>query len=78
MVDKGRYRRLMGKLIYLFHNILDIDLCVSLTSQFMDNPNEEHLEMVYRILTYLKLTPGKGLYFRKTLRKDIEIFNDVD
>lgn len=44
----------------------------------MNNPNEEHMEAVYRILRYLKLTPGKGLFFEKNQRRDIEVFSDAD
>ncbi|RVW63221.1 Retrovirus-related Pol polyprotein from transposon RE1 [Vitis vinifera] len=47
-------------------------------SQFMNNPNEEHMEAVYRILRYLKLTLGKGLFFEKNQRRDIEVFSDAD
>ncbi|RVX20746.1 putative inactive protein kinase [Vitis vinifera] len=38
----------------------------------------EHMEAVYRILRYLKLTPGKGLFFEKNQRRDIEVFSDAD
>ena len=76
-VDKGRYQRLVGKLIYLSHTRPDIGFSVSMVSQFMNNPNEEHMEAVYRILRYLKLTPGKGLFFEKNQRRDIEVFNDA-
>ncbi|RVW82434.1 Retrovirus-related Pol polyprotein from transposon RE1 [Vitis vinifera] len=33
---------------------------VSVVSQFMHSPTEEQMEAVYRILRYLKMTPGKG------------------
>lgn len=59
-VNKGRYQRLVGKLIYLFHTRPDIAFAVSVMSQFMYSPCEEHLEAGYRILRYLKGTPGKG------------------
>ena len=49
-----------------------------MVSQFMNNPNEEHMEVVYRILRYLKVTPGKGLIFEKNQRRDIEAFSDAD
>ena len=77
-VDKGKYQRLVGKLIYLSHTRPDIGFSVSVVSQFMNDPTEEHMEAVNRILRYLKMTPGKGLYFRKNTRKDIEVFVDAD
>ncbi|RVW58950.1 Retrovirus-related Pol polyprotein from transposon RE1 [Vitis vinifera] len=78
LVDKGRYQRLVGKLIYLSHTRPYIDFSVSMDSQFMNNLNEEHMEAVYRILRYLKLTLGKGLFFEKNQRRDIEVFSDAD
>ncbi|RVW97919.1 Retrovirus-related Pol polyprotein from transposon TNT 1-94 [Vitis vinifera] len=59
-VDKGRYQRLVGKLIYLSHTRPDIGFSVSVVSQFMNNPTEKHMTAVIRILRYLKMTPGKG------------------
>lgn len=61
-VEKGRYQRSVGKLIYLFYTILDIAFLVSVVSQFMNNPNEEYQEAVYQILRYLKKIPRKGLF----------------
>ena len=52
-VDKGRYQRLVGKLIYLSHTRPDISFSVSVVSQFMNNPTEEHMNAIYRILRYL-------------------------
>ena len=64
-VDKERYQRLVGKLIYLSHTRLDIAFFVSVVSQFMHAPKGEHLEVVYKILKYLKKTLGRGLLFKK-------------
>ena len=77
-VDKGRYQRLVGKLIYLSHTRPDIGFSVSVVSQFMNNPTEKHMTAVIRILRYLKMTPGKGLFFQRTTKKEIEIFSDAD
>ncbi|RVW89802.1 Retrovirus-related Pol polyprotein from transposon TNT 1-94 [Vitis vinifera] len=63
--DKGRYQRLVGKLIDLSHTRPDIAYAVSVVSQFMHCPSEEHMEAVIRILRYLKSSPGKGLMFSK-------------
>ena len=67
-IDRRRYQRLIGKLIYLSHTRLDIAFTMSLVSQFMHDPYKKRLEDVYRILKYLKMTLGKGLYFRKKQR----------
>ncbi|RVW31986.1 Retrovirus-related Pol polyprotein from transposon RE1 [Vitis vinifera] len=77
-VDRGRYQRLVGRLIYLSHTRPDIGFAVSAVSQFMHSPTEEHMEAVYRILRYLKMTPGKGLFFKKTENRDTEVYSDAD
>ncbi|KAH9684421.1 reverse transcriptase Ty1/copia-type domain-containing protein [Citrus sinensis] len=77
-VERGRYQRLVGRLIYLSHTRLDIAFAVSLVSQFMHAPKEAHLVAVNRILQYLKSTPGKGLYFEKGEKRNVEAFVDAD
>ena len=44
----------------------------------MSDPREEHMEVIYRVLRYLKLTPGKGLFFKKGSSQGVEIYSDVD
>ena len=36
------------------------------------------MNAVYRILRYLKRDPGKGIMFRKTLNRNLEIYTDAD
>ena len=36
------------------------------------------MEVVYHILRYLKLTPGKWLMFRKTTNRGVEVYSDPD
>lgn len=60
-VDKGRYQRMVGKLIYLSHTRPDIAFVVSVISQHSHDPKQKHLNEVYRILRYLKGSPGHGL-----------------
>lgn len=76
--DKGRYQRLVGKLIYLSHTRPDIAYAVSVVSQFMQNPSEDHMGAVIRILRYLKSSPGKGLMFTKNAHLNIEGYTDAD
>ncbi|KAH9716025.1 protein kinase domain-containing protein [Citrus sinensis] len=77
-VDKGRYQRLVGKLIYLSHTRPDIAFAVSAVSQYMHSPYVEHLEAVHKILRYLKSTPGRGLLFKKSDQRSVEVFTDAD
>ena len=45
----------------------------------MHDPMEEHLEVVYQILSYLKKNPGRGLMFKKGGGDlTIETYIDVD
>lgn len=78
LVAKGQYQRLVGKLIYLSHTKLDIAFPISVISRFMQTPIEEHLSTIHRILRYLKLTPGKGLFFGKSTRKGIEVYSNAN
>ena len=76
--DKGKYQRLVGKLIYLSHTRPDIAFAVSVASQHMHAPKKKHLEAAYKILRYLKGTPGQGLFFRKNESRSVEIYTDAD
>ena len=53
-VDKGRYQRIVGKLIYLSHTRPDIAFAVSVVSQFMHSPKQIHFDALLRIVRYLK------------------------
>ena len=76
--DKQRYQRLMGKLIYLSHTRPDIAYAVSVVSQFMHCPSEDHMDAVIRILHYLKSSPGKGLTLLKNGHLNVAGYTDVD
>ena len=68
----------MGKLIYLSHTRLDIAYAVSLVSQFIHHPSEDHMNTVLQILRYLKSFSGKGLMFKKCNHLNINGYTDVD
>ena len=78
VVDKGRYQRLVGKLIYLSHTRPDIAFAVSVVSQFMHAPRQSHYDAVLRILRYLKSAPGKGLFFGIHNHIQVEGYTDAD
>ena len=57
-VDKGRYQKLVGRLMYLAHTRPDLAYALSIVSQFMHNLAEQHMNAVMCILRYLKSAPG--------------------
>ena len=78
MVDTERYQRLLGRLIYLSHTLPDIAYAMSLVSQFMHSLRTIHLDVVFRIMRYLKSNPGKGLLFSNNGHLAIKAFADAD
>lgn len=58
-VDIGRYQRLIGRLIYLKHTRLDFAYALSIVSQFMHSPGEKYMNVIIRILRYLKFALRK-------------------
>ena len=78
-VERGRYQRLVGRLMYLAHTRPNPAYALSIVSQFMHNPGEQHMNAVMRILRYLKSAPGKGILFSKnTNKQNIEVYTDAD
>ena len=78
MIDKEKYQRLVGRLIYLSHTRPDIAFAVSMVSQYMHSPNQGHSDAVYRILRYLKGTPRKGLLYENRGHLQLNVFIDAD
>ena len=77
--DKGRYQRLVGRLMYLAHARPDLAYALSVVSQYMHNPEEQHMNAVIRILRYSENAHGKGILFTKTVdHQSIEVYTDAD
>ncbi|GFY81234.1 DNAJ homologue 2 [Actinidia rufa] len=54
------------------------DAAVGVVSQFMHDPRTSHMDAVYRILSYLKSAPGKGIMFSNHGHLQLEVFTDAD
>jgi len=57
--ELGRYKRLIGKLIYLTVTKPDITFTVGVLSRFMHQPRETHWLAAMRVLPYIKSCPRK-------------------
>ncbi|XP_047312586.1 uncharacterized mitochondrial protein AtMg00810-like [Impatiens glandulifera] len=75
-VDKKRYQRLVGRHIYLALIRLDIAYVVGVMSQYMHDPRETHMNVIHRILRYLKATSGKGLLLKPHDYLDVQGYTD--
>ncbi|KAJ9542010.1 LOW QUALITY PROTEIN: hypothetical protein OSB04_028516 [Centaurea solstitialis] len=78
LVDKGRYQRMVGKLIYLSHTRPDIAYAVGVVSRFMHQPQKSHMEAVLRIVRYLKGTAGHGILFKPNGHLETQLYTDAD
>ncbi|KAJ3688563.1 hypothetical protein LUZ61_017727 [Rhynchospora tenuis] len=76
--DSGVYRRLGGRLIYLTITRPDITYSVHVLSQFLQNPRKPHLEAAYRVLRYLKGSPGHGILLSRISSLSIRAYCDSD
>ncbi|GJU66616.1 retrovirus-related pol polyprotein from transposon RE1 [Tanacetum coccineum] len=55
-----------------------IAYAVSVVSRFMHAPSKVYMKAVYRILKYLKSSPGKGLFFGKNQNHQVCGYTNAD
>ena len=67
------YQRQVEKLIYLTQIRFDLSYAVSVVSQFMHNPSDQHMNAINLILAYLKYSPSKGIIFSRYKQLDIKL-----
>ncbi|XP_042491251.1 secreted RxLR effector protein 161-like [Macadamia integrifolia] len=77
-VDKGRYQRLVGRLVYLSYTRPDIAHVVSPVSQYMHDPYSSHTEVVIHILRYLKTALGNDILFSPLEHIRVEAYTDAN
>jgi hypothetical protein len=64
-VNATEYRRAIGELRYLLHTRPNLAFVVGYLSRFMEQPAEEHLTGVKRVLRYLAGTRDHGLHYAR-------------
>ncbi|PKI51811.1 hypothetical protein CRG98_027784 [Punica granatum] len=75
--DSIKYRRLIGRLIYLTITRPEISYSLHILTQFMQEPRQDHWDAAIRVLRYLKQSPGQGIFLRPT-SLELEAFCDSD
>jgi len=76
--DPSRYRRLIGRLIYLTITRPEITYSVHILSQFMQSPQQTHWDAAMRVLRYLKSSPGQGIILPKENDLQLVAYCDSD
>ena len=76
--DPKRYRRLVGRLVYL--SITRPDLCytIHILSQFMKASTIAQWEAALRVVRFLKGSPGQGILLRFDSNLEVSIYVDAD
>lgn len=78
LLDANKYRRLIGRLVYLTTTRPDICYSIQNLSQFMHAPKISHMESAVRVLKYLKSTPGLGILLSSNGPFYLSAFCDSD
>lgn len=78
IIHGEKYRRLVGKLIYLSITRPDISNSVHILAQFMQTPRETHWEAALRVVRYLKRTAGQGVLLSLSPDLRLSVYCDAD
>ena len=79
-VESGRYRSLVGKLLYLANGTRpDISYSVGYLARFSSKPGRQHWAAAKRLLRYLNLRPGTGIILEPTDGEtQVKCYSDAD
>ena len=73
-----QYRQLIDNLIYLTVTQLDLSYSVDLLSQFIQNPQNLHLNCIKRILRYVSTTMDYNIMYKSNMVIQLEGYTDTD
>lgn len=76
--DASLYWLLIGRLLYLQVTHLDIDYVVNVLIQFVSDPRTDHMDVVLRVLRYLKSTLGQGIFIPNNGGFNLVAYYDAD
>lgn len=76
--DRSKYRRLIGRLLYLTITRPDLSHAMNWLSQFFAKPCVPHLQAAFHMLQYVKSTVGQGIFFSSSSSTELKDFADSD
>lgn len=78
MTEPQKYRRLIGRLLYLGFTRLDIAFVTQQLSQYVQAPRETHWLGALHLLRYVKGSPSLGLCFSSKNSLQLTTYSDSD
>ena len=78
LANPRKYRRLIGRLIYLTITRSDLTYAVHILSRFMQAPRLEHMDAARCVLRYLKETAGQGILLKADSDLQLVGYCDLD
>ncbi|XP_074297484.1 secreted RxLR effector protein 161-like [Silene latifolia] len=76
--DIMKYRRLVGRLVYLTITRPDLVYSVHVLLQFVNEPKKEHCDAALRVVRYVKRNPSKGITLNASSDYQLRGFCDSD
>ncbi|KAL2235782.1 UNVERIFIED_CONTAM: Retrovirus-related Pol polyprotein from transposon RE2 [Sesamum indicum] len=76
--DPSRYRRLVGRLLYLNLTRPDLSYSVQQLSQYLQTPCQIHWEAAVHLVKYLRGCADTGLFFPLQNKLNLIAFSDAD
>ncbi|KAL0423852.1 UNVERIFIED_CONTAM: putative mitochondrial protein [Sesamum radiatum] len=76
--DPGKYRRLIGRLLYLGFTRPEICHAAQQLSQHVQHPCQQHLDAALHLVRYLKASPSTGLFFPSNNDFKLKAYCDAD
>ena len=78
MTVPRRYRRLVGRLIYLATTKPELSYAIHVLSQFMNSPKVNHWEAALRGVRYVKYSPCQGILLKANTPLIVSAWCDSD
>jgi hypothetical protein len=78
MIPLLKYRRLVGRLLYLTITRPNLVYSIQVLSQFMSQPRQPHLDAANKVFHYIKSAPSLGLFFPASSDFKLKAFCDAD
>ncbi|GJR47749.1 ribonuclease H-like domain, reverse transcriptase, RNA-dependent DNA polymerase [Tanacetum coccineum] len=76
IVNSTEYQSLIGCLRYMLHTRPDLSYSVGLLSRFMQEPKEQHMNVIRQVLRYVKGTKDYGITYKHNGGNKIQGFSD--